>query len=115
MTEWMEWNRFIRQMDIESDRSLLYNALGIRKICLLYMKYIHEDPADCCRISGIILKHSLDYNLTPFQVASIFVRKGLGDEEKSRLDLILEQSVAITYDFYQQMKASRRGMVLLFL
>ena len=43
-------------------------------------------------------------------MASIFVRKGLGDEEKSRLDLILEQSVAITYDFYQQMKASRRDL-----
>ncbi|KAK8795473.1 hypothetical protein WA158_000130 [Blastocystis sp. Blastoise] len=108
---WLDWpqvkqpwtpecQEYIRNINVDNDSYMLYTNLGIRKICLIYM-----------RISGILLQLSLEYNLSPYQVACIYIRRGVGDEEKSRLDLILEQTVAVARDLYIQTKNKNRAVL----
>lgn len=84
----MEWTQeiveYASNLDIDADIALLRESLGIGPICLFYM-----------RISGILLKYGISHGLTPYDLAQMYIRSGIGDEGPSVIEQVVERCVCM--------------------
>ena len=71
-------------MDIVQDIKQLNEILHIRKICLIVF-----------RISGILLKTGIAYDLTPREIAKFYIRS----ETPSLLEKIVQQCVVHMHEY----------------
>ena len=100
---WLDWKQthqpwdprlvaFAEQMDVQADARLLNECLGIRKVCLILMRW-GLARAMRRRVSGVLLKKAIHRGLTPAEVASFYVRKDVNQEQPCMLERIVQQTV----------------------
>ena len=97
---------YASNLDVMDDVRLLNESLGIRKICLVMMRF-----ASLCEltfsISGSFLKICIEKGLTPNEIASLYIRSDSSPDTPSLLEKIVQECVeqVLTYQSIKQIES----------